>query len=255
MTRFDKYLPSERLKPFIRYYVVSENESEQVYKILPSTSLVIGFQYKGRLTHFIDGVEAPLNRMGITGIQDRFTLFRNTSHVGTVLVYFSEIGAAAFLKVPVHELFDERVSLDTFIPPSVLERFEDKLAQASDDKQRIKAVETFLISQLNDSATDLLVLSAVRQIYQTKGLIRIKHLAERLNSSQSPLEKRFRKIVGASPKKFASIVRFQSVLTDYSPTLNLTETAYALGYYDQAHFIKDFRHFTGDTPEKFLLNR
>lgn len=243
------------MKPFIRYYVVSENESEQVYKVLPSTSLVIGFQYKGRLAHFIDGVEAPLNRMGITGLQDRFTLFRNTSHVGTVLVYFSEIGAAAFLNVPIHELFDERVSLDTFIFPSVLERFEEELAQAVNDKQRIEAVEAFLISQLNDSSTDLLVLSAVRQIYQAKGLIRIKHLAKELNSSQSPLEKRFRKVVGASPKKFASIVRFQSVLSDYSPALNLTETAYASGYYDQAHFIKDFKHFTGDTPEKFLLNR
>jgi hypothetical protein len=48
MNRFDKYEPGDILKPYIRYFVISENDREQTYKVLPDTSLVIGLQYKGQ---------------------------------------------------------------------------------------------------------------------------------------------------------------------------------------------------------------
>jgi hypothetical protein len=47
--KFDKYFPSELLKPCIKYYVVSENELENEYRVFPLAGLVIGFQYKGQL--------------------------------------------------------------------------------------------------------------------------------------------------------------------------------------------------------------
>jgi hypothetical protein len=45
--RFDKIIPVDRLKPYISYFVVSENAHESVYKVFPSTELVVGFQYEG----------------------------------------------------------------------------------------------------------------------------------------------------------------------------------------------------------------
>ena len=47
--KFDKIIPTDRLKPYIKYLVVSENKAEIIYKVFPSTSLAIGFQYGGRL--------------------------------------------------------------------------------------------------------------------------------------------------------------------------------------------------------------
>jgi AraC-like DNA-binding protein len=96
-----------------------------------------------------------------------------------------------------------------------------------------------------------LIIEAVKIIYQTKGTIRIKELNERLFISQSPFEKRFRKLVGATPKKFASIVRFNAVLDNLSNTKSLTDICYENNFFDQAHFIKDFKQYTGDTPENF----
>jgi AraC-like DNA-binding protein len=128
---------------------------------------------------------------------------------------------------------------------------EEKLAAVSTDKQRIKLVEQFLISQLKDIKTDKLIVEAVKLIYQTNGTIRIKDLNEKLFISQSPFEKRFRKVVGTTAKKFASIVRFNAVLNNLHDTKSLTEICYENNFFDQAHFIKDFKHFTGDTPENF----
>jgi len=45
--KFDKHFPTDQLKPYIKYFVVSENEVENEYKVFPSSGLVIGFQYKG----------------------------------------------------------------------------------------------------------------------------------------------------------------------------------------------------------------
>ena len=58
-------------------------------------------------------------------------------------------------------------------------------------------------------------------------------------------------MVGTSPKKFASIIRFNAVLEDISTTKSLSEICYENHFFDQAHFIKDFKQFTGETPEKF----
>jgi len=132
-----------------------------------------------------------------------------------------------------------------------INEIEEKLSVASTDKQRIKIVEYFLLTQLKDIKTDKLIIEAVKLIYQTKGTIRVKELNEKLCISQSPFEKRFRKIVGTTPKKFSSIIRFNAVLDKLNDTKSLTEICYENNFFDQAHFIKDFKHFTGQTPEEF----
>ena len=128
---------------------------------------------------------------------------------------------------------------------------EEKLKIAIADKQRIKIVEQFFLSQLKNIQTDKLIIEAIRLIYESNGTIRIKELNEKLCISQSPFEKRFRKIVGTTAKKFASIVRFNTVLDNMNELQTLTEICYKNNFFDQAHFTKDFKQFTGDTPENF----
>jgi methylphosphotriester-DNA--protein-cysteine methyltransferase len=102
---------------------------------------------------------------------------------------------------------------------------------------------------------DKLALAALALIHQRKGNIRIRDLAQQLHTSQSPLEKRFRAAVGASPKKFASIVRLKYLLRQSPKSGSLTGLGYEAGFYDQAHFIKEFKAFTGDTPENYFRNQ
>ncbi|MBT2560167.1 hypothetical protein J7E50_02890 [Pedobacter sp. ISL-68] len=68
------------------------------------------------------------------------------------------------------------------------------------------------MTQLKDKETDRLSVEAVRLIYHSKGAIRIEELNKKLFISQSSFEKRFREIVRKTPKKFASILRFNTVL-------------------------------------------
>ncbi|HVM89879.1 MAG TPA: helix-turn-helix transcriptional regulator [Puia sp.] len=219
--------------------------------MLPSSGLVIGFQYKGKLVTIKDGKESELTSAGITGIADSFKIFKNSAGIGTVLVYFTETGFAHFATHPANELFNLSLSLENIFDKNKVAEVEENLALATTDQQRIKIVEQFLLSQLKNLQADKLIVEAVKLIYQSNGTIRIKELNEKLFISQSPFEKRFKKIVGTTPKKFASVVRFNTVLNNLNETKSLTEICYEYNFFDQAHFIKDFKQFTGDTPENF----
>lgn len=249
--KFDKHIPVDLLKPYIKHFVVSENDLENEYKVFPSSGLVIGFQYKGQLVTIKGQIENKLDSAGITGITDSYKIFRNSANIGTILVYFTEVGFTHFASHPANELFNLSLSLEDVFDKSSVNEVEEKLACANTDKQRIKIVEQFLLSQLKNIQTDKLIIEAVKLIYQSNGTIRIKELNEKLFISQSPFEKRFRKIVGTTPKKFASIIRFNKVLENLDKSKSLTEICFENNFFDQAHFIKDFKHFTGDTPEHF----
>jgi AraC-like DNA-binding protein len=217
--------------------------------------LVIGFQFKGRLSLIDKQLETPLSISGVTGLADHSRTFKNSTNVGTVLVFFKEAGARSFFKQPLHELFRESVSLDNFMLRSELLNLEEQLAEATSDNKRIAVVENFLINRMTATEPDQLVLAALALIHKNKGNIRISELTDQLHISQSPLEKRFRQAVGASPKKFASLVRLKYVIQKYNSANTLTDLGYEAGFYDQAHFIKEFKTFTGETPENFFIGK
>lgn len=246
------YIPCDVLLPFVKSFVVSEVDNETVYKVLPDTGVVIGFQYKGRLSRLEGDNENRLSISGVSGLTDRSRTFRNSPDIGTILVIFREAGASQFFRQPLHELFRESISLDNFMLRSELLCLEEMLAEAKTDIQRIKAIENFLINQMTHTEPDKLVTTALALIHKAKGDIRIKELMDQLHISQSPLEKRFRQTVGVTPKKFASIIRLKHVIQRYNSTSSLTELGYEAGFYDQAHFIKEFKTFTGDTPQQFF---
>lgn len=253
--RFDQYQPCERLRQYVRHFVISENEDAQTYKIFPSTNLVVGFQYRGSLSVLkVDGAE-ELHAAGITGLSDQYKVFRNTPGIGTVLVMFSEMGFAHFSKTPAHELFGKSISLFDLFSKDKITETEERLALASDDRERIEVIERFLLEHLRELENDKLIADALRLIEASRGTIRIATLARELATSQSPLEKRFRARVGTSPKKFASIVRFNHILASMDGSLPVSDLLYETHFFDQAHFIREFKRFTGQPPETFRRNQ
>lgn len=249
--RFDKFIPHDILRPYVKHIAISEADAAHTYKVFPTTGMVIGFQYSGALSTLQNNEPTLLSSAGITGITDSYRTFSNSPGTGTVLVYFTEAGFAHFSSCPANDLFNQSITLADIFDKHRIGETEERLSLATTDAQRIKTIGQFLISQLKDIARDKLVVEAVRLIYNAQGNIRISELANRLFTSQSPLEKRFRKVVGTTPKKFATIVRLNAVLDNIDATLSLTDLCYEHHFFDQAHFTRAFKQFTGDTPEQY----
>lgn len=243
--------PIAALRPYIQHLAISRSEDSDIYKVLPDTSLVIGFQFSGQLNLIEGNMEYSLDSSGVTGLLDSYRLFKNVTDTGSILIVFTEMGAANFLTIPINELFGQSVNLEHFFSKNDIQETQEKLGIALTDSDRVKVIERFLLSQLRERKADQLVAGALYHIHQSKGTIRIKAMAELLHTSQSPLEKRFRAIVGASPKKFAGIVRARHMLSAMNDSDQNT-AEHLSAFYDQAHFIKDFKKFSSMTPDQYL---
>jgi AraC-like DNA-binding protein len=249
--RFEKFIPQDVLKPYIRHFIISENTGAHTYKVYPGTDLVIGFQYSGQLVRLNNEVKTNLATAGITGLADRPAVFQHMPDIGTVLIFFTEQGLAAFSSCPANELFNQSVSLEEVFDRQQVADTKEKLAAATGDRQRIQVVEQFLLRHLKENRRDKLVIEAVKLIYASGAHLKISDLQKKLLISPSALEKRFRRMVGTTPKKFSSIIRFNNVLKELDQTRSLTDLCYEHHFFDQAHFIRDFKQYTGDTPENF----
>jgi AraC-like DNA-binding protein len=145
--------------------------------------------------------------------------------------------------VPLVELFDEE-------GPAL----EQGILEAGSTQSRIRLVEQFLLKKLSTpEAVDRIVKAAVELMMQLKGNISVDALSDQLNTHRRQLERKFSSIIGLSPKQLSKMIRMQSTLKMLANdrVTSLTSLAYEGEYYDQAHFIKDFKEFTGVTPGKF----
>jgi AraC-like DNA-binding protein len=248
-------LPAPALRPYVSFYQIQEMTEESVYTVYPGTSVVMGFQYKGKLSIVQDNSVTALSRAGVTGLGDTFKMFRSSANIGTILVFFSDAGAPAFLDCAVHELFGGSYSLKDIHLQRRVNEVEEKLAGAMEARQRIAIIDSFLISLFRQPREDKMVSHALSMIRANHGNIRMSALSSELNISIGQMEKRFRRMVGATPKKYASIVRFNEILKGAPDAKSLVELACKTGYFDQAHFIKDFKSFTGQTPEQYFISR
>jgi AraC-like DNA-binding protein len=245
-------LPCEALRPWVAGYSIAESDgSAGVHDVLPGLQPVLGFQYRGRMSTLRDGGETLLETSGITGLQSERRLFRALPGAATLLVRFHPWGASAFLPGPMEELADRSIGLSALINPALTRRVEEQLAEGRDDSQRIRVVEGFLLALLRSRLPDGHVRKAVR-LLQADPSLDLPGVAQKLGLGERQMERKFREWIGVGPKRFARLSRFQRVINILEKDPGALHTALAQGFYDQAHFIKDFRAFAGTTPEAWL---
>jgi AraC-like DNA-binding protein len=242
--------PLPALRLFIKRFEVTQYPTERTHTLLPDTSLVVCFRLDGTaIRHEARNLPAAF----LKGLQDSARALSRPAGSSVLLTTFTDTGAAAFLREPLDLLFNSMMSLDNLLRRSQLEEVHEQLAEARDHVRRKEILERFWLGQLRSAAPDSVATAAASRIKESHGSVRVEELARAAGLSLSALERRFRKSVGASPRKFASIVRLRHalLLRNRNRGGNLTEVAYEAGYFDQAHFIKDFRRFTGLAPQSF----
>jgi AraC-like DNA-binding protein len=247
-----RWAPGARLAPFVRHYTIVETREEATRVLIPETGLVLGVRYGGSATQLDGGGETRLADAAMTGIARTARRIRTSARGGMIVAAFRDAGAAQFFTAPLHELCGKTVALDELLSPSELDRVRGDVASAADHAGRVAALERFLTGHLREQTPDPVVEAAVRAIRGAGGSVRIGALARRLGISQDPLEKRFRRAVGASPKRFASLVRLRSAIAAHRGGVSLSRVAHESGYSDQSHFIRAFRSILGQSPAQFF---
>jgi AraC-like DNA-binding protein len=180
-----------------------------------------------------------------------------TGYVNTFAVRFYPYGFANFVSVPINSLANKETPIELLFGRNIAEELERAIIQAANTQHRITIVETFLLGRLNNEATiDNIVKMTIDALLSTNGSASIKTILKEDLSKRRQLERNFIKQIGVSPKQLAKVIRLQAALKmmlNGNPE-NLTAIAYESEYFDQAHFTKDFKEFTGISPKEFLGN-
>lgn len=176
-----------------------------------------------------------------------------TGVTGMIAARFHPDGFIPFTTMPVNDLDDRAVSLqELYGTPG--DELEQEVLLSSTTEERIARLESFLLNRLVlAEGIDALVRSSVDLLLQSSGQLPVDLLAEQLQASRRQLERHFATAIGLSPKQLSKIIRLQVTLRmmQQKQFPSLTVLAHAGGYFDQAHFIKDFKEFTGVSPKQF----
>lgn len=251
--KISAYFPTELLKPFVKHFLIVDCDKDALNTMLPDTSLIMGFRFRGSTKYLANSCETQLPFAVLAGLRKSVQLMQDSSSTGNLLVVFNPLGAGAFIKEPLHHVFGDIISLSDISNFNQLSQIEDNLCGVQSDKDRIDIIENFLLSKLTYYKPDKVVYSALQTIQFYNGIVRIGDLASKLFISIDALEKKFRHAVGASPKQVCNIVRMNNLLQNMHSN-SLSEIALNAGFYDQAHFNKEFKLFTGQNPLEFLKN-
>jgi AraC-like DNA-binding protein len=133
----------------------------------------------------------------------------------------------------------------------------EQILEATDNDAAKIIVENFLLGKCSKLKTLLPFDFAMRALVGDGGNTSIEKIASLACLSLRQFERKCSERIGMSPKSFARIIRFSKAyrLREAKPHLIWTAVAYEAGYFDQMHFIRDFKEFAGGTPssiEKML---
>lgn len=249
-----QYIPSARLSPFIKSFLFIESDSDKGREniVLPDTSMVLALRYKGNIS---TSGATRLPTAVLSGIRESSRSIHYEKGTGNLIINFQPGAAPAFFHEPLHELFDQSLPAGDLKNGTGLTLLTEHLAETPERNRQLALVERALIAKLLKERTDPLISAAVASIRSANGNLRIIDLSKQLYISRDALEKRFRKETGTTAKHFSSILRLRQAIDSHTPDKSLTDTALTAGYYDQAHFIREFRAFTGQPPKQFFSER
>lgn len=256
-----EYQPCESLKPFVELYwegSFNTNESGQMsLQMIPNGCLEL-------IIHLND-LHCDLNKDDTwSQTPDYMILGMCTQPHEVQFQGYVNVFAIRFKPEGLYNIFGLPVAMfkDSYEDMSLVlgHKFRDFSHRVKEEKgvaAMINRTEQYLLSCLRGTKIDFGYINlAADLIRKTKG-IRIEDLPGKVYISQRQLEREFKDKVGISPKHYLRITRINEVLRllDTNQEMDLTRVAYYCGYFDQAHFINDFKSMTGKNPSIFIKER
>ncbi|MFW5702235.1 MAG: AraC family transcriptional regulator [Bacteroidota bacterium] len=253
---FGYFIPRPELRPYVRYYwTLDDAGGEESQSILPTGCMQLILNTGERFE--------STDPAGVRQLLGSYVGGQHTSpfelsairRIRLFAIVFRPHGARLFFDEPASEFSSNNISIE-MLKCFKNVHIEEKLSGLPTPQEQTPVVEEYLLSRLKgrDFYDFRRIGESINIIDSAGGNVRIKELAGAACLSAKQFERKFGEYVGLAPKSFRKIVRFQTVL-HLQQTHNypgMTELGLAAGYYDQSHFINDFKSMAGMTPARFF---
>jgi AraC-like DNA-binding protein len=238
------------------FYSDGQMPAKDLKLIIPNGLVKLIVPVQNSFSGKIDGQQHLLreNRMMLIGADDLPTLvdIQKNEAAANITIEFKPAGAYRFFYLNYRNIHNKAFAFTDIFGAST-QFLEEQLANAQTIAKKIVLLQTFLSDRLERQEGDFVFDYSVQKIINTQGSISLKELERKTGYTSRWLNIKFSEKMGISPKNFASICRFQSCYASFTqnPKMFLKEKEFYNYFYDQTHFIKDFKRFTGLSPLQF----
>ncbi len=261
--RFLTYRPPPPLARFVEllWYYEAPELPDFLERVLPSGNMSLLVNLSEDALRWYDGPDSKrAHRVGGTAVTGAFTehfAIDSAEQRAIMGAQFTPGGAFAFFKPPAGELSGQHVPLDALWGQEA-RLLRERLLEAPGPQAKLRALEAMLHERAvrpldRDGAIDF----ALAAFDAPEGGHTVASVTDSLGLSPKRFIQRFTEQVGLTPKRYCRVRRFQQALAaiEAGRKVAWAELALACGYYDQAHFIHDFRAFAGMTPTEYSAQR
>jgi AraC-like DNA-binding protein len=252
--------PSIPLRPFVENFWYHEGVSASHFfeRLLPDGAIELIIDLTDTPKTWSDAGGVRTVRSGwISGQHSRHIVIEAAKRSCMIGARFHPGGAYPFLDVPVSELNDDVVELESVWGAAAAQLRERLLAAASIEK-RFELLERALVRRAGARIEiDPGLAFVLGKLRQDPGGASIRDLADGIGMTQKRLVRTFEEKVGLKPKTLARVLRFQNVLLriERESRVSWSFLAGEAGYYDQAHFIREFEALSGLQPSRYLVEK
>lgn len=256
---------NEILKKYIQYFLFFKKTDHQFlnYTTFPNNNLCLAI-YKQNKISYINKNEINLCEIseGNT-FTSRFYGFHKMpfqvnidSSLDQICIIFQPSALKAFTKESYENLMNSDSVFDEIFPSD--KNILEKIFDTYNLTERADILELLLLKNLKNDIPEK--MKEAMMLIDKNTSLSVDGLSKDLKISEATLFRLFKNNLGQNPKSYLKTLRFRNVLNDIlNPDNSLTTVAYLNEYYDQAHFIKDFKIFAGFSPknlsEKISVNQ
>lgn len=255
--------PSPPLDAFVDRVWACRNEPQPcaLERILPSGSAQLIVNLKEDQTRLYDPGRPDRVAVAagsvLSGAHTRYQIIDTLEQEYVAGVAFKPGGSALIMRAPAHECRDVDVPLDHVWGPARTAMLREQLLEARTLDAMLDVLESTLCESWTRRNLHPAVGYALGMFDRAPQTTTIAAVTDRVGLSAKRFIERFKAEVGMTPKRYCRVRRFQRALTeaDHCNQVDWTSVALDCGYFDQAHFIHDFRAFAGITPTAYEAAR
>lgn len=246
------------LKKYIKFFWSFQvDQLEMNHKLIPQRNINLRFNLS-ETPHFlsINGNQHLLEKVYFSGIHDHSTNahLKLSGSVDTLGICFYPEGFYPFLKIPVSEFKNQLLGAGE-VGYKLSDPIRERLITVNEIYSRLAILESELLNLLllnNDFTENFSII--FNELRNSGTSDTISEFCKKHNICLRKLERMFNKYIGVSASTFSTLNRFHTSLNSllYNDFSKFSDLAYDNGYFDQMHFIKDFKRFTGNTPKSFV---
>jgi len=252
VSAFHSFPPSPLLAPFVSALWVHDDLMTPelgTCTVLPDTATYICFLCGDHPIQATHRHRTYTTLSGVSGFQTHRFDLESRGAMSGVTVRLTPWGLSAFLGDAVGAVAEIRADCRDLFAPAAVRELEDHLFRLKSPKGRAQCVENFLLARLRNPRVDELARAACLALARTSGALPIRKLAHDLDLGERTLVRRFQNAIGTTPKKYARVLRLRDAVYLHNKFSSWTEIAYAAGYCDQSHLIRECQDLFGASPE------